>query len=57
MKTDHYEGVYPITNLKFLEGHLKLDDKVDQQTFPNIQHRPTRKAAKLARDKLRHMAN
>ena len=46
-----------MTNLRFLEGHPKVDDKMNQETFPNIQPRPTRRAATLARDKIKHNAN
>ena len=34
-----------------------MDEKEDQQTFPNIQRRSVRSAAILARDKIKHMAN
>merc|ERR1712033_70142 len=57
LKTDKFEGVYPITNLRFLEGHPKKDENEDQQILPNIQPRSVRKAALLARDKIKHMAN
>ena len=57
LKTDHSEGVYPITNLRFLECHPKSNDKVDQQISPNVQCRPRRQAAEVARAKLGQMAN
>ena len=57
MKTDHSEGVYPITNLRFLECHPKSNDKVDQQISPNVQCRPRRQAAEVARARLGQMAN
>ena len=49
--------MYPVTNLRFLEGHPKKDENEDQQTLPNIQPRSVRNAALLAKDKIKHMAN
>ena len=57
LKIDNFEGVYPITNLRFLEGHPKKDEIEDQQILPNIQPRTVRNAALLAKDRIKNMAN
>ena len=58
LKTDHSEGVYPITNLRFLECHPKSNDKVDHQICLNVQCRTRRQAAEVvARAKLGQMAD
>ena len=57
LRTDKYEGVYPITNLRFLEGHPKSPDKVDHEIIPDLQARPKRQAAEMAKDKIKQMAD
>ena len=57
LRTDKYEGVYPITNLRFLEGHPKSPEKVDHKIFPDLQARPKRQAAEMAKDKIKQMAD
>ena len=57
LKTDHSEGVYPITNLRFLECHAKSNDKVDQKISPNVQCRPKRQAAEMVRAKIGQMVD
>ena len=48
LNTDHFEGVYPIIYLRFLECQPKSYDKVDQQITPNVQSRPRIQAVKVA---------
>ena len=56
LKTDHFEGIYPITNLRFLEN--KSDEsKSNESCFSgvkelNFDKRPIRQAAKVAKSKL-----
>ena len=57
LKTEHSERVYPITNLRFLEGHPKSNEKVDQQISPNVQCRPKRQSAEVAKARLGQLAN
>ena len=57
LKTDHFQGLYPITNLRFLECHPKSNDKVYQQIIPNVQYRPKRQAAEIASAKLGQMVD
>ena len=40
LKTKHYEGVYPISNFRFLKCQPKYNDMVDHQIFPNVLYRP-----------------
>ena len=56
LRTDKYEGIYPITNLRFLEGHPKSPDEVDQEIIPDLEVRPKRKAAEMANDKIKQMS-
>ena len=56
LRTDKYEGIYPITNLRFLEGHPKSPDEVDQEIIPDLEVRPKRQAAEMAKDKIKQMS-
>ena len=57
LNTDHSEWDYPIIYLRFLVCQPKSYDRVDQQITPNVQCRPRRQAAEVARAKLGQMVD
>ena len=56
LKTDHSEGVYPITNLRFLEYHQEPNAKVVAPNIINVKGRPKREAALVAKTKIGQMS-
>ena len=40
-----------------LKGHPKSPDKVDHEIIPDLQARPKRQAAEMAKDKIKQMAD
>ena len=53
VKTEHFEGIYPITNLRFLEYDQISEDKLIPSNDTNIKSKPRRQAAMEAAEKLK----
>ena len=57
VKTEHFEGIYPITNLRFLECHQIPEDKLVPSSNTSIKSKPRRQAAIVATEKLKTYLN
>ena len=58
LKTKTSEGVYPVTNLRYLENHPTNDTQVVKPPAKDeVEGRPKRQAAQAARTKIANMAD
>ena len=58
LKTKSSEGIYPVTNLRFLENHPPNDNQVETPPAKvEVEGRPKRQAAQAARTKIASMAD
>ena len=57
LKTEHSEGIYPVTNLRFLECHPDSDNKGDQTEFSIVRNKHLRQAAQVAKDRIKQMSS
>ena len=56
LKTESNEGIYPLTNLRYLEFHKQcyVENATAVITNSNVPDRPKRKAAQLAKESIKN---